>query len=81
MENAFKMKRKLLYAVSIILMAWSATSCEALGECKFCKIVTKENGQVTSESGETEYCGAELIAIQAKGSTTVGSVTTSYECR
>ncbi len=76
------MKKKLLYASAFVLLAWAVTSCEALQDCKFCKMVTTDNttGDVT-EGFETEYCGAELIAIQAKGKTTVGNLTTEWICR
>ena len=75
------MKRKFLYAVSFVLLAWSANSCEALSDCKFCKNVTYENGQVLSETGETEYCGADLVKREATPDITVGSLTTKVECR
>lgn len=76
------MKKKILYAAAFLLLAWAAQSCEALEECKFCKMVTTDNttGGVT-EGFETEYCGAALIAIEAKGPTTVGNSTTTWECR
>ncbi len=76
------MKRLTLYVAALLFIAWAATSCEALKDCKFCKMVTTDssNGQVT-EGFETEYCGAALVAIQAKGSVTVGTKTTVYECR
>ncbi len=76
------MKRKLLFAASFVFVAWAATSCEALSDCKVCKLVTTDssNGEVT-EGFETEYCGATLIAIEAKAPVTTGSRTTVYECR
>jgi hypothetical protein len=76
------MKRKLLFAASFVLVAWAATSCEALNDCKVCKLVTTDssNGEVT-EGFETEYCGAALIAIEAKDPVTTGTRTTVYECR
>ena len=76
------MKKKIKYAAAFLFLAWAATSCEALSDCKFCRMVTTDNstGDVTY-GNETEYCGAELIAVEAKGSTTVGSLTTTWECR
>jgi hypothetical protein len=76
------MKRKLLYASAFVLLAWAVTSCEALQECKFCKMVTTDSvtGDVT-EGFETEYCGAALLAIEAKGATTTGTLTTVWQCR
>ena len=76
------MKKKILYAAAFIFIAWAATSCEGLEQCLFCKLVSTDssNGEVT-EGFETEYCGARLIAIQAVGPKTVGTVTTEYVCR
>lgn len=76
------MKRKLLFGVSFVLIAWAVTSCEALSDCKFCKLKTTDSatGDVTY-GFETEYCGAALIAIEAKAPVTVGTVTTTYVCR
>jgi hypothetical protein len=77
-----RMKKKILYAAAFLFIAWAAQSCEALEECKFCKTVTTDNatGDVTY-GPETEYCGAALVAIEAKGSTTVGNITTTCDCR
>jgi len=76
------MKRKFKYAAAFLFLAWAATACEALEECKFCRMITTDNttAEVT-EGFETEYCGASLIAIEAKGPTTVGNTTTTWECR
>jgi hypothetical protein len=76
------MKSKLLFGVFFLLLAWAATSCEALSDCQYCKWVTTDssNGDVTEAPDETEYCGATLIAIKAK-TTTVGTRTTTYKCR
>jgi hypothetical protein len=76
------MKRKLLFGAAFLFIAWAATSCTALSDCKFCKTVMTDssNGDVT-EGGETEYCGAALIAIEAKAPVTTGTLTTKYQCR
>jgi hypothetical protein len=75
------MKRILLFGASFLFIAWAATSCEALSDCESCKWVTTDssNGEVTEAPGETEYCGATLIAIKTK-STTNGTRTTTYKC-
>jgi len=75
------MKRKLLFAASFLFIVWAFTSCEALSDCGFCKNVTYEDGSVINESGETEYCGADLVAQKAIDPVTIGSVTTKVECR
>ncbi len=76
------MKRKIKYAAAFLFLAWAATACEALEECKFCRMVTTDNttGDVT-EGPEAEYCGAKLVAVEAKGPTTVGNTTTEWVCR
>jgi hypothetical protein len=81
-RNMIRMKKKILYAAAFLFIAWAAQSCEALEKCKFCKMVTTDNktGDVTYDP-EAEYCGAALIAIEAKGATTVGDITTTWECR
>jgi hypothetical protein len=75
------MKRKFLFAAAYLLLTWAASSCE--GEnCKICKTVTTDSssGEVTNGI-DIEYCGIALVAIEAKGPTTIGNLTTVYECR
>ncbi len=81
-RNTTIMKKGLLFVASFLFIAWAFTSCTALSDCKFCKLETTDssNGQVTDGS-ETEYCGAQLIAIQAKSPVTTGTLTTKYTCR
>ena len=76
-----RMKRKLLFAAAFVSVVWAVTSCESLSDCKFCKTVATDSsdGSVV-EGGETEYCGAALLAIQGK-SFNLGTVTTTYRCR
>jgi len=76
------MKRNFLFGLSFLFVAWAATSCTALSDCKFCKMVTTDSstGQVTN-GNETEYCGATLIALEAKAPVTTGNLTTKYVCR
>ncbi len=75
------MKKKLLFSLSFLFIAWAFTSCEALSDCGFCKNVTYENGTVIQEGAETEYCGTDLLAKKATPPVTVGSLTTKVECR
>jgi hypothetical protein len=76
------MKRKLLFASAFVLLAWAVTSCEALKECKFCKMITTDSATGDRNEGfETEYCGAALLAIEAKPPTTTGTLTTTWSCR
>jgi len=75
------MTRKFLFGAAFLFIAWAATSCEALSNCKLCKNVTYENGSVINSGTETEYCDAELIKKEATQDVTVGSLTTKVECR
>lgn len=76
------MKRKLFFGAALLFVAWAATSCESLKDCKFCKMVTTDNSNGDITNGfETEYCGAALIVIEAKAPVTTGNLTTKYVCR
>jgi len=77
------MKRKLLFGVAFLFVAWAFTSCEALTDCKTCKQVfyLKGTNTVDHEGDDVDYCGAELIAIQATGTVTIGDYEAKYECR
>ncbi|HUX58101.1 MAG TPA: hypothetical protein VMV77_14075 [Bacteroidales bacterium] len=78
------MKRKLLFGAAFLFVVWAATSCEALSDCKVCKLVTRDSsGDIVNSGSDTEYCGTDLITIQATPSVTnplSGDITT-YECR
>jgi hypothetical protein len=77
------MKRKLLFGVAFLLVAWAATSCEK--SCQTCKIVTRNisDGTEVSSDGGSQYCGADLVAFKATNPTitnnTLGTVT-KVEC-
>ncbi len=76
------MKRKFLFGAAFLLIAWAATSCKSLTDCQFCKLVERtSSGAIVSSGSETEYCGADLIAIKAIPPASVGSNTAKYECR
>jgi hypothetical protein len=72
------MKRKIIIAGAFILFSLTFTSCEP--ECKVCKIVTYIDGVYDSELAGYEYCGAELIAIEATPDVINGNMRTTYEC-
>ena len=79
------MKKKIIYAACLIVLAYAATSCKKiLNNCEFCKIVTRTSGGTeVSSTGETEYCGADLIAFKAANPTITNPVTgniTKVEC-
>jgi hypothetical protein len=76
------MKRKLWFGAACIVLAFTVTSCEDLGGCEQCKLVTRSSaGDITSSGAETEYCGADLVTVKATPPVTVGGNTTTYECR
>ncbi len=78
------MKKKIIFAVSFVLLAWATSTCSKITDCEFCKIVTRTSGgaEVTSGS-ESEYCGAVLISYKAANPTVTDPVTknvTKVEC-
>jgi hypothetical protein len=75
------MKRKLFFAASFLLIAWSFTACEALSGCKVCQDVTYENNQEVFSTSETEFCGDDLIAKEATPDVSVGNQVIKVECR
>jgi len=76
------MQRKIILAISFVLMTIAFNSCESLGTCKICRQVTYEiGGGILSEGPETEYCDAALIAIEAKDDVIIGNTRISWECR
>lgn len=76
------MKKKLLRAtaLSIILSAFLLPSCEFLEDCGTCVLITEENGVITNEGTPMIFCGEQLVEKQNSGATTVGGVTTYWDC-
>jgi hypothetical protein len=76
------MKRKVAYATLFLLIAVSVNSCELLLQnCKTCKMVIYNNGEVYLEYPESVYCDEQLAEILAKQPIIDGSQTTKWECR
>lgn len=77
------MKKKLIFTVSLVIMACSVTACDALmSTCEFCRLVTRDgSGAIFSEGPESQYCGVDLTAIKAIPPASVGPNTSKYECR
>lgn len=72
--------RKLLYRIGILLVIASLIpSCELLGDCKSCTLVTDVSGNLSYGSSAT-YCGAELVAKEAER-VTIGGTTKYYDCQ
>ena len=77
--NNIRMKKKIIYAAILVLIAIAAPSCSKT--CKNCKLVTRDsNGSIVNSGDPTQYCGADLVGIEATPATTVGGNTTKYEC-
>jgi hypothetical protein len=74
------MKRKILFAGSLIFIAWAFNSCEALSNCKTCKQVTYIDGVYDHEGDSNDYCGAELLGIEAMDDFILDNVRTAWEC-
>ncbi|NMC37760.1 MAG: hypothetical protein GYA41_05505 [Bacteroidales bacterium] len=75
------MKMKILFWAILMMIIFTFTSCEELTGCKICRQVTYVNGIVEQEGREVEYCGAELIAIEATADIVSGNTRISWECR
>lgn len=76
------MKRKFVFAAGLFMMIFTFNSCDELSNCKVCQQNSyNSSGGLITAGSETEYCDAELIAIQATPDATVGGVTTKWECR
>ena len=60
------MKRKLWFGTACLALAFAVTSCEELGGCEKCKMVTRTSaGDIVNSGAETEYCGSDLVTIKA----------------
>ena len=75
------MKRNLLFAGTLFLIAWGFNSCEALNDCKHCKQVTYIDGLYDHEGDTYEYCGAALFAIEAADDIVNLNTRTKWECK
>jgi hypothetical protein len=75
------MNRKLILAAAFFLLAWGFNSCESLTSCKICKQVTYVDGVVTQEGTESEYCDANLVAIESAKDIVNGNTRITWECR
>jgi hypothetical protein len=75
------MKKKILFTGGLVLIAsFFSTSCE-LDTCMICKEVTYVNNVYSHETNPNEFCGAALIAIEAKDDFIDGNIRTTWECK
>jgi len=77
------MKKRVFYAVVLILMAFSFNACEELfEECKMCELVKYIDGVESDRGDAIEYCGATLVAKEALGLYSLGgNVTAEWDCQ
>ena len=76
-----KMKRKLAYTASLLLVACTFTACDMLGGgCQTCQTVSYENGNPIDWGTPAEYCDDDLVTIKTTPPTTINGVTTQWEC-
>lgn len=75
------MKKRLIYAVALVVIASAFTGCEGLlNNCKICRLNTYDDGNLILSSSEGEYCDAELISIQARPDVVVDGTVSKWEC-
>jgi hypothetical protein len=72
------MKKRIIYAIFLIFIVLAAPACSK--DCKSCKMVYYVGTTRDHEGSATQYCGSELLIIEATAPTTVGSYTVKYEC-
>lgn len=76
------MKTKIIFGFALIVMATLLNSCEGLlDNCKVCQLNQYEGEVLFTPGPESEYCDAELIAIQATRDVVDGIYTFKWECR
>ena len=75
-------KQKIYLFTLLILIAAVLNSCEnLLDNCKICQLNQYEGDVLITPGPESEYCDAELIAIQAIKDQVDGIYTYKWECR
>jgi hypothetical protein len=72
------MKRILLFAALFIICSCTFISCE--DTCKTCRQVTYINNVYDHEGSLAEYCGTDLLAIEAMDDVVIGNTRTAWEC-
>jgi len=72
------MKRALFFTGLFVICSCTFTSCE--DTCKVCKQVTYIDNVYDHEGSKGEYCGADLISIEAMDDVIIGNTRTTWEC-
>ena len=81
-QKPYPMKKHIAKAFVIsLVVGFSVTSCELLGDCKTCSVVTYTNGSETSRTPGLLTCGDELDEKESASPVTIGTdKTTDYDC-
>lgn len=73
------MKKRVFYACFCVVMAFALNACS--DTCKTCASNTYDgNGDLVSEGEGNEYCGAELLVVEATPDFPLGDEVTKMEC-
>jgi hypothetical protein len=73
------MKKSLRIFFGFLFLLAVIPSCELLEDCKTCKLITNNDGDISEGTGIL-YCGDKLEEKENSSPTTIGSVTTYWEC-
>lgn len=75
------MKKNISKAFLIsVIIGFSVSSCELLGDCKTCSKVTEVDGVETNRTVGILYCGDELADKENSSPVVIGSTTTYWDC-
>jgi hypothetical protein len=73
------MKKRIYFAILCLAMAFAINACS--DTCKSCqKVKYDSDGNEIDRETAQEYCGLELIGIEAEPDITVLGITTKWEC-
>ena len=74
------MKKRIYFAIICGALAFALNSCS--DACKTCQKVKydKFSGDEISSESAQEYCGLELITIEATGDVEIGDYVYRYDC-
>lgn len=75
------MKYRIFFPIILLFITFTFNSCESLTGCRVCRQVTYVNDKIEQEGNESEYCGAELVAIEAADDIVTGNTRVTWECR
>ncbi len=73
------MKKRIYFAIICGVLVFALNACS--DSCKTCTQTTYDSGGTITDQGDpAEYCGVELISIEATPDVTIGGNTTRWEC-